>query len=345
MNATATTELSALVDRWTERGLITPEQARALRADAGISPQTVPGAAPVSAGAEAAAPTTRRAGGPSIVVEALGYLGGVIAVVALGLIIGNVWGSLSTVARISFAGAVCVILLAAGFAVPADRTDQASRLRAVLWAGSTVAASATASLVFAEGLDWRGESIGVAAGAITAAFAGVLWFLHGSPLLHALTLAALLGAAGTAAGLWFPDEVWGVGIAIWGVSLVWWILAYAGVIRTRTVGLFVASVGLTVGSGVLVNEGWSAYLAVATLVAIVVVAVLERSMVLLIAGALATFSVLPQTMALWFPGMLSAAIALLVAGLALVAIAVYVARGAGARGHGRHRSPTHRPAT
>jgi hypothetical protein len=66
--------------------------------------------------------------GRSLVTEAVGYLGGVIVVVALGLITGQFWPSLPTSTRLALAGGVTVVLLAAGWAVPGRSGGPGRRL-------------------------------------------------------------------------------------------------------------------------------------------------------------------------------------------------------------------------
>lgn len=342
-------DLSALVDRWVERGIISPDQAARIRIDLEEVPGPVAGAtAPPAPPAEAptgehvstppAPPVVSsraelratQVAGRSIVVEALAYFGGLIAVIALGLILGTLWESMSFAARVAFAGVVTLALLGAGLAVPADRSDAGHRLRAVLWAGGTFAFAATTVLVLSEGLDWSGEQrIAIATAALTTVLAAVLWRLHPTPLQHAITFAALLVTIGTAVSEWAQPDFWPAALAVWVASLIWAVLSHLEVIRPRAVGLVVGSAGLVVGSMMLQEQSWGSFVAIGTILAIVGVAVLERRMSLFVIGAIGTFSVLPRAMDTWFPGVLAAAIALLVAGLGLVGVAVYIAR------HGR----------
>lgn len=324
MNTTTTPQLSALVDRWVERGLITREQADAMLADTGAEPL---GAAPPARSEEAPAATApARPTGPSIVVEALGYLGGVIVVIAVGLIVGNIWDSLEVAARIGFAAAVTVVLLAAGLATPATRSDAASRLRAVLWAGSMAALAFALGLFFSDVVEWQDERIAVGTGAVVTLAAAGLWALHRTAVQHAVTFVALVVTAASAAALWLPDDVNGPELAVWGVSLVWGVLAYVGTIRSKDAGLVLGSLGLAFGSMLLVFEGLWTVVSLVSVAAIIALAVLERRMALLGIGAIATFVTLPRAMEYWFPGMLAAALALLVAGLGLVGVAVWIAR-------------------
>jgi len=81
--AAASVDLSVAIEHWVADGIITAEQATRMRADLAES-LTVP-----LGGLPAAVPRTSRA---ALVTEALGYLGGVIILVAVGLVVGNLSG-------------------------------------------------------------------------------------------------------------------------------------------------------------------------------------------------------------------------------------------------------------
>jgi LPXTG-motif cell wall-anchored protein len=72
------------------------------------------------------------------------------------------------------------------------------------------------------------------------------------------------------------------------------------------------------------NGGFA--LAIGTVAALVLVAVLFADLVLLAIGAVGTLIVLPSAVSYWFPGSSSAPLALLGVGLALVGIAVWTTR-------------------
>jgi hypothetical protein len=74
-------------------------------------------------------------------------------------------------------------------------------------------------------------------------------------------------------------------------------------------------------------------LALCTVVAVVVLAVVVRDLLLLAVGALGALNVLPVVVNEWFPGELAAPLVLLVVGALLVTAAVYTAK----RGKGHNR--------
>lgn len=289
------------------------------------------GAAPV--GMVPAAPAGHKRG-PSVLPETLGYLGGIIAIVVLGVILANNWESIAGTAGVVVAGAVWLLLLGVGFAVPASRSDQARRLRAVLWGASTVSLAALmVGLVFESvGTVETGDPAIAWTLAIVTAYSGALWHVTRSPVQHVLTSAALMcTVVGLTLALSGPsdEEAWPAVLALWVGSLLWGLLAWTGVIRTRTVGLLVASFGLLMGSVSLafVEPSWGPYLAGATAIGVVVLSVVECSLPLLVLVALATFFV-----AVWW----------LIGIPVLVGAAVYIVRRRRAEGRdwlGRHRAP------
>ncbi|WP_405064914.1 hypothetical protein OG558_23495 [Kribbella sp. NBC_01510] len=71
-----------------------------------------------------------------VMIEALAYLGGAVVLVGA-----QYWPDLGTGTRLLVVAATTVVLLAAGFEVPARAGTVTRRLRAILWLLSTAAAS------------------------------------------------------------------------------------------------------------------------------------------------------------------------------------------------------------
>ena len=67
----------------------------------------------------------------------------------------------------------------------------------------------------------------------------------------------------------------------------------------------------------MAGTGWGSALTLATVVALVAASIRLRDMVLLVISAGAALLIVPTVVGLWFPGVLSAALALLLAGLVL----------------------------
>ena len=179
--------LPDLLQEWVVAGLISPDQARASRDHEGRGPRAGAGPAPV-----AAPPTVG-----SLVVEALGYLGGVIMLVGAVLLASLFWEDLLTGVRLALIGLAACALVAAGVAVPERLGDAAARLRSVLWA-LAVAATGTFMVVFTDDvLDRQDETSLLVVGPCTAAVAlvncggGAATWLQQLALLVPVVLTAL----------------------------------------------------------------------------------------------------------------------------------------------------------
>jgi hypothetical protein len=308
-------ELPMLIDRWVTEGVITAVQAERMRTDLGLL------------GPNAATPPAARAHQErtSLVIEALGYLGGVVILVAAGLLADRYWSDLSTSARLAVIAGAAVVLLAAGIAVPQRLGNAGIRLKSVLWLLSAATTAALLALIGSDVLDWRGEDVGLLTSAGTATLAGVLWWRLRTVLQQLVLFAALLATAGTAtAQLNGPSAL--SGVAVWGTGAVWFLLGWGGLIAPRRAAFVLGAVGMLIGAGLTTPTDAGIGLALATVTMLVVTAVLFRELVLLAVGAVGAVQILPSAIVQWFPGDLAAPLALLVVGGLLVAAAIYIAQ-------------------
>lgn len=300
------------MDRWVTTGIISGDQAERIRADL------------ATLGPDATAPSASRP--VSLVAEGLGYLGGVIVVVGLGLVLGLSWENLTAMGKVGVAAAVTVALAVAGALVPIRRLGPTgARLRAVLWTGASVGVAAAAGLTGSDVLQWRDDDLTllVASGATAVASASA-WAVSRHVLQHLSTVAALLMAAWSGTVMATDSNMWS-SLAVWGVGVVWFVLSLPDILPRRSAGVF-GSLGATIGGIMMLQEEWGALFALGTVVALVAVAVVRRELPVLGVGSVGTLIVLPFTVDEYFPGVLPAALSLVVGGLALVAIALITAR-------------------
>ncbi|MCU7729422.1 DUF2157 domain-containing protein [Actinoplanes sp. KI2] len=305
-----TVELNALIDRWVADGVITAEQAGRMRGG-GL-------------------PSPRR---PGLVVEALGYLGGALVTVALGLVAGRYWTALGHLGRFAVVGAAALLLAAAGAAVPRTPAGPLARLRAVLWMAACGALLGLLLLLAREQFGWAEEAALCFAAGGTLLCAAGFWRVHRHPVQHATAYASALLLAGSMAAL-SPGPETLPGLAIWAVGTVWALSARAGLVRPESLGRWLGAFGAAGGALAVAGTGWGSVLALATVVALVAASIRWRDMMLLVIASGAALLIVPVVVGLWFPGVLSAALALLLAGLALVVAAVVVARRPGVRSAG-----------
>lgn len=316
-------ELDDLLARWVEDGLLSPEQADRIRA------------------AEAAADRPARPRAVSLVAEGLGYVGGVLVLVAAVTVAARYWSGMGVAGRLGTVAGAAALLVAAGAAAPGAPAGR--RLRALTWAAAVVAAGGAAGLLGDEGLGLEGETVGVLAGVVATVVALALAALHRTALQRTAVLAAAAFTAGTVAAALPRGDGDAAGLAVWGVGAAWLVLGWGGVLgrdRTdRVVADLAGGAAVLIGTLAGVGSDTGTVLAVVTVLVLVTAGVLVRDLVLLGVGAFATLVLVPVVVSRWFPDTLAAPAALLVVGVLLVAAALVAARRRPAAGSDRRGTP------
>jgi hypothetical protein len=321
--------LDALLRRWVAESLISADQAAAIRHVERVDLVDVPGRV---AALEPAAERT------PLVIEALGYLGGVIILLAATLVTVQFWADISTGVRVTVALVATAALLAAGLALPrraGGLGEPVGRLVAVLLALGVGGVAASLALVGNEVLDLAGNDTGLLVSFGAAAAGGALWWLRPSVVQQAVTVAALL-ASGAVLTARFDGDSSLPGLAVWVGALAYLLLGWGEVLEPRRAVILLASVWLLVGAVMTMGSDPGLALGILTTVAITALALLVRDLALLAVAAVSAFLVLPTVMNTWFPGSLAAPVALLLLGLVLVGAAFLVARN---RREGRQVEP------
>jgi Predicted membrane protein (DUF2157) len=267
------------------------------------------------------------AGRRAVVVEILGYVGGVLALVA-GIVLGaESWAQLGRWGRVAVLEAVVAALLGAGWRLRADGGRVLPRLASVLWFAAVAAWAGLLAVL----LGGRGDqalsnpSLPVATGSL--ALAWVLWTLE-RRALQQVALMVTLVAAIVAEGEWrgWPAETIS-GLGLLGVGAAWLLLGRRRLLQPTRTAEALGAVAAVSGPEVLFaagSEGWLwAGLAVA-LGLLVAGSTLGRP-VLLGIGAAALVLFLSEVVATWWRS-LGAPLALLLAGLGLVGAAVVLSR-------------------
>ena len=308
-----TVALSALISQWLEDGVITSEQA------ARMTPAT-----DLRVGATQDVPP-RGSAVSSVVIEALGYLGGVIILAASMLISAQYWDELSTLGRLLLLGGASAVLLAAGAAAPGRLAEVGDRLRAVLWLASVAAGSGFLAVLAVETFDLHGADVAVLIAAGTAAYAVGLWLAHDNVVQQlAMMVALAMTGASVVANLDISDDLPGIGA--WSVGLVWALLAWGGQLRPRRVGIALGSVTMIVGAMMTGGSDAGTVLTLVTVSAVVAAAILMRDLLLLGVGTIGVLINLPTAVSRWFPDTMVVPYVLLAVGVALVLVAVRIAR-------------------
>lgn len=297
--------LEELLLRCTADGVITPDQADAMRRYGSVEP---------SSGIKVR----------QIVLEALGYLGGALVCAGSALLAARYWGDLATGWRLVVLGGAAGILLAAGSVVPAGSAALGRRMRAVLWVGS-LGCFAGGLAVWADsvlGLSGRGLGLAVSAGC--AAYAIGLWTAHRSLLqqMAMMVVVAVTAANALAYGFDVPDLP---GAGVWGVGLVWIVLGQTGVVAPRRVALVLGSVMTIVGAMLTGGSDAGMALTLVTVASVILAAVLARDLILLATGIVGAVANLPAALTRWFPDSSAAAVILVIVGLLVVVATVLMA--------------------
>lgn len=323
--------LESILARGVAEGIITSEQADGLRGLTAGSGELV--GQPDSAGPT---PTRRPGEQPSLVVEALGYLGGIIVLVGAILVASQFWPELGDGGKLAIVLGVSIALLAAGAVVPAHLGDTGARLRAVLWALSVVALTGALAVFFYGVLDLEvpdadASFVPPLMAGLATAYAVVLWFWRPSVVQLALAAAGSAITAGLAMGA-LGLEFQAVAAAVLVVGVVWIALGWTEVVQpSRAAVAFGALVALA--GGVMFGGGGSSPIWGLLVAALLVgLAVHRRDLVILGIGSIGVLISLPVVIYDWFPSVAAAAVSLIVVGGLLVVAALYTARRRSARG-------------
>jgi hypothetical protein len=298
------------LDRWTAASVITPEQANAIRRLE-------------TAEAEHGAPANRI----PLIAEALGFLGGALAVGAGMIVASRYWEDLSTAARLITIGTVAAALVVAGRAVRREGEPALAHLGSFLWVLATGAACGWGAILAYNALGWRGADVVLAAGLAALALALPLWAWRSAPLQHVAAFAALIvTVAGSAGQLQHTGGI-AIGISLWALGVIWVVLGWLGLVKPTPLAFALGGV-LTIAAGrVLGGEGWWAdVLTIATALALLAASVPTRSMVLLWVGVVAVFVAVPFAVTQHFGDSLGVPLALFLAGMALIGVAVAASR-------------------
>lgn len=329
-------DLEQRLEMWVRHELITPEQgSRILAVELGADPDSaLPATAETDPGrprrpdSTTGVPVAAGAGPPptSLVTEALGYVGGILILIAAGVIAGQFFTDLGRLGRLAVTGSAALALLCAGYLVHVTPTRPAAgRLRSVLWVLAVAATAFFLSLLADENLGWSGDEVVFVAASGAAAVGLELWRRHRwmpQQLAVVVTLAVALGS-GVAAYL--GGDVALSGVAIWGLGGSWLMLGWGRHVQPRYGTDLLGGAAAAVGSLLTMDHDWGAALAVATAAALVVIGVRMRALVLLAVGSVATLLVVPGAMQRYFPETLAAPLAVLGAGIVLVMAALATA--------------------
>lgn len=324
------TELAENLRRWVSDGVITQEQADQIaRLEATRRQVLTEGAGPTPPAPATGTRPERPSSRLPLVVEALGYLGGLLAAIAAFIFVRELWPDIGRTGWMSLAAVTAVVLLGAGALVHAEREAAFARLRSVLWALSTGSAAAFVAILVDEVWAPRSAWGPFAVSLVITAYAAVLWLRFPSFVQHLVLFAGSAATVGSfVAALRDSATPWLPGLAIWVLSLAW-----AGAVRARLLapegaGYLAASVGLLAGGAMTMDPQTVAGLlfALGTVVLLLVAGVLLERAWLFAVGAVGVFVVVPQAVDRFLPDTAVRPLTLLGVGVVLIGVALWLAR-------------------
>lgn len=308
--------------RWTAAGLIDADQAARIDAAERERAATLP---------------PRRL---PLVAEVLGYVGAVIAITAIVLTVHQIWQHVPVAVEMATAGVLAVGLLLAGTAVRTDTDPALARLRSVLWLLSTAAAAAFVALLTDQYIRLSDADAALAAAAAALIYAVPLWWRNRSTLQHLAVFGAALAVLETGINRIEPHAgPLQFGIALWVFAVAWGVAVARGLLVPDDIGMLLSCAGALAGAITAMRHPAGDSLAIATVAGLFACGILMHRVPMIAIGAAGTIYVVPAVASRYLPGSVAAPLAVAVVGLALLGIALWLARqrqktpGAGHHGH------------
>ena len=295
------------------RGIITEQQARQIADVHAEAPES---------------PAVREAGWVRpLVAEALGYVGGALALLATAILVQQFWGDLPAWGRVTLLAATAAGLVTAGVLVGV-RDGPLDRLRGFLWLLSAVAVGGSVSVGLVEYTGLGDTELMLATGTAVAVYGLILWLVRRAGLQQLVVFAAALTAVTAGIAVAEPSWVDATGLAVWIVGTAWASAAWAGWIPPRRTGLLIGGAAAVLGPITVPDDryGWVLVIGLTTAGLLVAVSIPAHETVLLGLGVVGIVAYVPRIVFQYFGDTLGAPISLLATGVVLVAVALTVAR-------------------
>ena len=303
-------ELSGYLDRWAGLGLITPDQAAAIRAhevDADV------------------APLPRW-------VEPVAYLGAALVAVALVLFGVQVWDQLATWSRVGLAGLVTLVLLVTGWALFRSDAAPAQRAASFAWLLAIAGVGATAGLVLFDVLDLDDDTAIMLCAVGVLVSAALLYLLARRALQQIGLAAGIVFLATTSSAVLGLEEPWIFSVTFLALGAIWLLLTWGGILRPAGTGWVLGGLlALAVGFGGFAGLPLWSGLGVAVGLGLVVLSAALEMRSLLVIGVVGLVAWIPTTVITLFEGSIAVPVAILVTGVVTLTVVVAAVRH-GARG-------------
>lgn len=310
--------LDERLDDWVAAGLIDPEQAERIRtfeSDAASGPAD-------------ARPNGMTGGTRWRLAEALGYLGGALAVLAAVLLVGEFWDELETWARLLLLLTTSALLLAAGAWARVTRVEAVGRLGGFLWFASVVTWAFAVGIAIDRTVEPADETTVLVVGLLSVSYAAPLWWWRREALQQLAVFAGLAAALLAALGHVEHIEPEGFGMSLWALAVSWGLFTWAGPVRPTRTGYVVAGFAALAGSQVVsfgAEPGWGHALGLLTAAILLAASVAVGSFAMMGLGAAGAFVFVAQIVFEYFADTIGVPLALFVVGVLLIGAAVLTA--------------------
>ncbi len=261
------------------------------------------------------------------VAEALGYVGAAVAVAALVTYFTQFWWEVSTLARGVLLGAITLVFFVGGWVLRGHSDPAVARLSSVLWALSVASGWGLLWVLLPAPSYGESDPRALEAGLGSFVYAAALWTRSRATLqliaLFVMTISAALGAV--VAG---HEETprYAIAFVLWILGVLMLLLSWRGLARPVSAGYAAGAVAALYAPGFVSEQRVALIWGLATAVALMVASIPLRRTVLLGLGALGVFYSGVRAILWYIPGSRGVTLALLIAGLVLVAGAVLAVR-------------------
>jgi hypothetical protein len=260
------------------------------------------------------------------VTEALGYLGGLLALSGAVTLAIQYWRDAPIAGRLGLFAVVAAATWLVGARIGDGSAPALIRLRGALWFASSAAVAALAGQVAQDVAHAGVPTVWLAAGTAAAVHSALLWRLRDRPAQHLACLAGVLTAASGAASL--AGGAAAVGLAVVAGGAAWVAAGWMAVLPPAVMALVGGGVAVLAGAGITADE-WSDAAPLLGLAAAAVFVALGIATVrtpLIVVGLVGGFGYLPWTVGHFFADSLGVPLAMLLCGIALLAVTLVALR-------------------
>lgn len=302
----ADVDLSETLDDWVDAGLITAEQARAIRDhESAKHGDELPGW-----------------------VEPVAYLGAALVAIALFLFGTQVWDQLAVWGRVLLSGLITVVLFGAGLLFRRSGSAPSQRAASFAWFLAVAGVTATTAMVLSDIVDVDTEWAAFFTAALSA-FAAIGLYLAARTTMQQVAIAWTMAFLAMTLPQLLPlgEEAWIVGLLFLAIGAVWMLLTWSDLLVPPTTGWVLGSIfAIGVGVGSFDdNAFWSALGIVVGLGLIWLSTQLDRR-ALLGLGVLALVIWIPTTVTILFEETIAIPVAILITGFVTLTAVVAAVR-------------------